>query len=275
MARSILISGCSSGIGLAAAQGLRARGWKVIASCRKEADVSRLRDEGFTCLRLDYGDPDSVADGFNAALAETGGQLDALFNNGGHGMPGAAEDVPRAALEEVFRSNVFGVHDLTRRAVALMRKQGSGRIVQHSSVVGFTPLKWRAAYVSTKHALEGLTNTMRVELRGTGIHLSILNTGPVTSGFRDNSAAQFDRWIDIDTSVHSEFYRNIFTKRRGPDSPPDFFELPADAVVKKLIHALEARRPRRRYYITTPAYIAAGLTRILPEAAQDWIVSKV
>jgi NAD(P)-dependent dehydrogenase (short-subunit alcohol dehydrogenase family) len=274
VSRSILITGCSSGIGYTAAHALRARGWHVVAACRKPHDVARLQQEGFTAITLDYADPVSVQSGFEDAIEIAGGRLDAVFNNGGHGMPGAAEDLPRAALEEVFQSNVFGVHDLTRRAVALMRAQGGGRIVQHSSVVGFTPLKWRAAYVATKHALEGLNNTMRIELRGSGIHLSILNTGPVTSGFRDNSARQFDRWINVDASVHEDFYRSTFTRRRGPDSKPDLFELPASAVVQKLVHALESPYPRRRYYITTPAYIAAILTRVLPEAATDWIISK-
>jgi len=274
MARSILITGCSSGIGAEAARTLKARGWHVIAACRKPKDVARLTEEGFDSIPLDYGDAASVEAGWTAALDLAGGRIDALFNNGGHGMSGAAEDVPRAALEHVFHSNVFGLHQLTTLAAKHMIAHGAGRIVQHSSVVGYTPLQWRAAYVATKHAIEGLTKTMRVELRGTGVHLSILNTGPVTSSFRENSSAQFERWIDADASRHAEFYRTVFMARRT-SSKPDLFELPASAVVQKLVHAVEARRPRPRYYITTPAYIAAVLTRILPSRAQDWVVSKI
>lgn len=274
MGRSILITGTSSGIGLDAARGLRARGWHVIAACRKDDDLEARRAEGFDVVRIDHGDADSVEAGWRAALEITGGRMDALFNNGGHGMSGAGEDVPRAALEHVFASNVFGVHQLTRLAIPVMLAQGAGRIVMHSSVVGYTPLKWRSAYVATKHAIEGLTNTMRVELRGTGVHLSILNTGPVTSGFRANSSKEFDRWIDADSSRHAEYYRTVFNARRTSDAP-DRFELPGTAVVKKLIHAVEAPRPRTRYYITTPAYIAAVLTRILPDRAQDWISDRI
>jgi NAD(P)-dependent dehydrogenase (short-subunit alcohol dehydrogenase family) len=273
MARSVLITGCSSGIGLAAAQGLRARGWTVIASARKDADVARLTDDGFAAVRIDHHDSASIAEGFAQAVELAGGRLDALFNNGGHGMPGAAEDLPRGALEEVFASNIFGVHEVTTHAIRHMRAAGAGRIVQHSSVVGYTALKWRAAYVATKHALEGLTNTMRVELRGSGIHVSILNTGPVTSGFRDNSMAQFERWIDVETSPHAEFYRTKWVARR--EAGRDLFELGPEAVVKKLIHALESPHPRRRYYITTPAYIAAALTRLLPGALQDRIIARL
>ncbi|MCT4684559.1 MAG: SDR family NAD(P)-dependent oxidoreductase [Roseicyclus sp.] len=271
--RSVLITGCSSGIGAAAAHGLRARGWTVIAAARKPEDVARLRAEGFAAVRIDHHDSASIAQGWTEAVALAGGRVDALFNNAGHGMPGAAEDLPRGALEEVFSSNLFGVHELTCHAIAHMRETGAGRIVQHSSVVGFTALKWRAAYVATKHALEGLTNTMRVELRGTGIHVSILNTGPVTSGFRDRSMAQFDRWIDADASRHAGFYRTKWTARR--EAGRDLFELGPEAVVKKLVHALEHPRPRRRYYITLPAYVAAVLTRVLPGALQDRIIDRL
>jgi NAD(P)-dependent dehydrogenase (short-subunit alcohol dehydrogenase family) len=273
MARRVLITGCSSGIGRAACDGLRARGWTVIASARNPEDVAQLRADGFAAVRIDHHDSASIAAGFAQAVDLAGGQIDALFNNAGHGMPGAAEDLPRGALEEVFSSNLFGLHEVTCHAIRHMRAHGGGRIVQHSSVVGFTPLPWRAAYVATKHALEGLTNTMRVELRGTGIHLALLNTGPVTSGFRDRSMAQFDRWIDIDASRHAEFYRVKWLARREAGRDP--FELGPEAVVRKLTHALESPRPRRRYYITTPAYLAAVLTRILPGAAQDWIVARL
>jgi NAD(P)-dependent dehydrogenase (short-subunit alcohol dehydrogenase family) len=168
-----------------------------IAACRKAEDVAARQAEGFDSVRIDHGDAASVERGWREAMEIDGRALDALFNNGGHGMSGAAEDVPREALELVFASNVFGVHQLTRLALPGMIAQGHGRIVMHSSVVGYTPLRWRAAYVATKHAIEGLTNTMRIELRGTGVHVSILNTGPVASGFRENSTKLFDRWIDV------------------------------------------------------------------------------
>lgn len=274
MIRSILITGCSSGIGLEAARTLKSRGWHVIAACRAGDDVATRSAEGFDAVRIDHGDAASVEAGFATAMEITGGRLDALFNNGGHGMSGAAEDVPRAALEEVFASNLFGVHQLTRLALPGMIARGSGRIVQHSSVVGYAPLRWRAAYVASKHALEGLTKTMRVELRGTGVHVSLLNTGPVTSGFRKNSTLQFERWIDVDASRHAQFYRTDFAAQRKSDAP-SAFERPASAVVDRLIHAIESPRPRRRYHITIPAHIGTILNRVLPDAAQDWLMSKI
>jgi NAD(P)-dependent dehydrogenase (short-subunit alcohol dehydrogenase family) len=274
LTRSILITGCSSGIGLAAANTLRDRGWRVIAACRKPQDVAARADDGFASVRIDYGDAASVDEGWREAMEITDGRLDALFNNGGHGMSGAAEDVPREALELVFASNVFGAHQLTRLALPVMIARGHGRIVMHSSVVGYTPLRWRAAYVATKHAIEGLTNTMRLELRGTGVHASILNTGPVASGFRANSTRLFDRWIDVDASRHATYYRDVFMAERESDEPVAF-EGTADHVVKKLIHAIEAPRPRTRYFITPHAYVAAVLTRILPDRLQDQIGARL
>lgn len=274
MARGVvLITGCSSGIGRAACEGLRASGWTVIASARKPEDVARLAADGFAAVRIDHHDSASIEQGFAQAVDLAGGRIDALFNNAGHGMPGAAEDLPRGALEEVFSSNLFGLHELTCHAIRHMLSHGGGRIVQHSSVLGLTALRWRAAYVASKHALEGLTNTMRVELRGSGIHLSILNTGPITSGFRVRSMAQFDRWIDLDNSRHAAFYRVKWLARR--EAGRDTFELGPEAVVRKLAHALESPRPRSRYYITTPAYVAAVLTRILPDTAKDWIIARL
>jgi NAD(P)-dependent dehydrogenase (short-subunit alcohol dehydrogenase family) len=274
LTRSILITGCSSGIGLAAARTLRDRGWHVIAACRKPEDVATRSAEGFDSVRIDHGDEQSVEQGWREAMEITGGKLDALFNNGGHGMSGAAEDVPRAGLELVFASNVFGVHQLTRLALPGMIAQGHGRIVMHSSVVGYTPLRWRAAYVATKHAIEGLANTMRIELRGTGVHVSILNTGPVTSGFRENSTRLFARWIDIDTSRHAGFYRDDFMAQRDSAKPVPF-EGTVEDVVRKLIHAVEAPRPRPRYFITPYAYVAAFLIRILPERVRDRIGARL
>lgn len=274
MTRSILITGCSSGIGLTAARTLRARGWHVIAACRKAEDVATRVAEGFASVQIDHGDAKSVEAGWSATMEITGGTLDALFNNGGHGMSGAAEDIPRDGMELVFASNVFGVHQLTRLALPNMIARGKGRIVMHSSVVGFTALRWRAAYVATKHAIEGLANTMRVELRGTGVTVSILNTGPVASGFRKNSVALFDQWISVDGSRHSAYYQTEFMAERDGDDPV-LFEGTADHVVKKLIHAVEAPRPRTRYYITPHAYVAAILTRVLPDRMQDWLGARL
>ncbi|MBF9044401.1 SDR family NAD(P)-dependent oxidoreductase [Rhodobacterales bacterium HKCCE4037] len=274
MSKTILITGCSSGIGYAAAHGLRARGWRVFAAVRTQDDRSRMEAEGLESAIIDHGDGASIESGLGEVLDRTGGTLDALFNNGAHGLSGAVEDLPPGALREIFEANVIGLHDLTTRVIPVMRAQGHGRIVNHSSVLGLVPLKWRGAYATSKHALEGLTDCLRIEMAGTGIHVSTLNTGPVTSMIRIKSIPHFEKWIDWENSVRVEEYRNTLVKRLYEERGPDKFELPPEAVVRKLVHALESPRPRPRYYITFPAHLAAFLKRILPQRTQDWITTR-
>jgi NAD(P)-dependent dehydrogenase (short-subunit alcohol dehydrogenase family) len=272
--RVILITGCSSGIGLDAARGLRARGWRVFASCRKEEDCARLRDEGFEAPRLDYADEASIAQAVAEVARATGGRIDALFNNGAYACPGLVEDLPRGALREIFETNVFGWHDLTRQVIPLMRARGQGRIVQCSSVLGLVALGWRGAYVSTKFALEGLSDTLRIEMQGTGIHVSLIEPGPVTTKIRENARAPFERWIDWENAARAPEYRDRLRPRLYGDYSRDRFELPPEAVTKKLIHALEAPRPHARYYVTTPTYLMGTLRRILPTRALDWLIAR-
>ncbi len=274
--KSILITGCSSGLGEDAARTLHRRGgWRVFASCRKPEDVARLEAEGLECLALDVANPDSIAHAMDEVLTRTGGTLDALFNNAGYGLPGAMEDVPAGALREIFETNVFGLHDMTRRAVAAMRDQGGhGRIVQHSSALGRVPLRWRGAYTATKHAVEGLADTMRLELRGTDIHVSILNTGPVTSKFRVNSIPGFEKWVDWENSALAETYRSQLIKHLYEDTGKAMFQLEPPAVTAKLIHALESPRPRARYFITTATYIVEAARRVLPQRTFDWLIAQ-
>ncbi len=272
--RSILITGCSSGIGRDAALGLRARGWRVFASCRQQADCDRLIAEGFDSPRLDYTDAASIETALAEVLDRTGGRLDALFNNGAYALPGALEDLPTDGLRAIFETNLFGWHDLTRRVIPVMRAQGHGRIVNCSSVLGLVTLKWRGAYVATKFALEGLSDTLRLEMRGTGIHVSLIEPGPVTSRIRENSIPHFERWIDWENSPRAEQYRQNLLKRLYNKSGPDPFELPPSAVTKRLAHAVSARRPRPRYYVTAPTHFAGLMRRLLSSRALDWIVSR-
>jgi len=251
-ARTILMTGCSSGIGYAAAHGLRDRGWRVFAACRQQADCDRLIAEGFESPLIDYTDTACIKAALSQVLAATGGTLDALYNNGAHATPGAVEDLPTDALREIFESNFFGWHELTRAVLPVMRAQGHGRIVQCSSVLGLVTLPWRGAYNATKFALEGLTDTLRIEMRDTCIKIILIEPGPVTSRIRANSIPHFERWIDWENSPRKAQYQATLRKRLYESRGPDTFELPPQAVVKKLVHALESRRPRPRYYVTTP-----------------------
>lgn len=266
--KSILITGSSSGIGFDAAHGLRAAGWRVFASCRKAEDCARLRAEGFESPRIDYTDADSIVTGLAETLEATGGTLDALYNNGAYACPGAVEDLPVGALREIFETNVFGWHELTRLVVPVMRAQGHGRIINCSSVLGLVGFRWRGAYVATKFALEGLTDVLRQELSDTQIKVVLVEPGPITSKFRENAVPHFEKWVDWENSPRRDAYKEEL-ERLYTQTEPGKFELPAAAVTKKLLHALTSPRPKPRYYVTTPTYIVGFLRRILSTRMLD------
>ncbi|PZQ98040.1 MAG: short-chain dehydrogenase [Cereibacter sphaeroides] len=272
--RSILITGCSSGIGLDAARGLHARGWRVFATCRQEADCERLRAEGLESFALDYADESSIAAALEEALSRTGGTLDAIFNNGAFACPGAVEDLPTGALRAIFEVNLFGYHELIRRVIPVMRAQGHGRIVNCSSILGFVAAPWRGAYVSTKFAMEGLTDVLRLEMRDTPIRIILIEPGPITSDLRKKAVPHFERWIDWRASPRRAQYEASLLKRLYESRGPDRFELPASAVTAKLVLALETPRPAARYFVTTPTYAMDIVRRLMPTRALDWILSK-
>lgn len=272
--KTILITGCSSGIGYDAAHGLKQAGWRVFASCRKESDCERLRAEGFESPRIDYADSSSIEQGLAEVLGATGGTLDALYNNGAYGAPGAVEDVPRAALREIFETNLFGIHELTNRVIPVMRAQGHGRIVNCSSVLGYVPLRWRGPYVATKHAMEGLTDVLRIEMSDTPIKVILIEPGLITTKFRENGIPHFEKWIDTEASPRKAQY-DVLRERLYAEAAPGPLDAPASAVTRKLLRALEARRPRPRYRVTRLATVAVVLRRLLPTRATDWILRRV
>lgn len=274
MVKSILITGCSSGIGYDAAHGLRARGWRVFATCRQQQDCDRLIAEGLESFVLDYADEASITAAVAEVARRTGGTLDALYNNGAFAIPGAVEDLPRGALREIFETNLFGYHDLTRQVIPMMRAQGHGRIINCSSVLGLVGMKWRGAYVATKFAMEGLTDVLRIEMAGTGIDIILIEPGPITSRIRENARPHVTKWIDWKNSPRAPEYAPLIERLFGEKYGPDPFELPASAVTAKLIAALECRRPRPRYYVTTPTYLMGFARRILPTRALDWLITK-
>lgn len=267
---TLLITGCSSGIGEAAARLMRGRDWRVFATARKLEDVERLKDQGFEAFRLDYEDPDSIAMAADAVLEACDGKLDALFNNGAYAIPGALEDMPVAAMRTLFEANFFGWHDLTRRIIPAMRENRRGRIVQCSSVLGLVAMKYRGAYTASKFALEAYSDTLRQELHGTGIHVSLIEPGPIDTRFTPNALANFDKWIGEEGMKASRFEK-LYEKRRlrMEAGEPGPFKLPSSAVVDRLIHALEAKRPKPRYYVTIPTTFMGVAKRLLSTRLLD------
>nr|WP_320135094.1 SDR family oxidoreductase [uncultured Amphritea sp.] len=272
--KTILITGCSSGIGYHVAIGLRQRGYRVIASARQQQDVDRLKQQGLEAIQLDLEHSESIQQAMDWVEAETGGELYALFNNGAYGQPGAIEDLSRNVLRQQLEINLLGWHELTCRVLPLMRRQGFGRIIQNSSVLGLIAMRFRGAYNTSKFALEGYTDTLRLELTGTGIHLSLIEPGPVTSQFRANGLKAFKANIDVEASPFRKSYKKVLQRLSTEDKGEDPFTLGPEAVLDKVIHALESKRPKARYYVTFPTYLFGFLRRVLSTRMLDWILLK-
>lgn len=269
--RSILITGCSSGIGLASALKLKARGWRVLATARQPDDLKRLHHQhGLEIIELELSDEASVLRCAARAIELTGGDLFAVFNNAAFGQVGAVEDLPVSLLRQQFEVNLFGTHELTRALIPHMRQRRRGRIVQCSSVLGLVAAPYRGAYCASKFALEGLTDALRLELAGSGIQVSLIEPGPIRTRFVETALRRFTATVDIDRSPHAADYRRRLEQMQAGGR--DTFKLEPDAVAAKLVHAVEARHPRRRYFVTTPTYIAIAMRRFLPVSLIDRVM---
>ncbi len=272
--KNILITGCSSGIGLDVARGLQAQGWRVFATARRAEDVASLQAQGFIdALQLNVDDSHSIRTALDEVLQRTGGTLHALFNNAGYGQPGAVEDISRQAMRQQFETNLFGAWELMNAVLPVMRRQGHGRILFNSSVLGFAAMKYRGAYNASKYAMEGLCDTLRLELAGSGIFVSLIEPGPIESRFRPNALQKFLQNVDIQGSVYRDSYEKQLQrlKKEGHAAP---FTLPGTAVLAKVEQALAAARPAARYRVTTPTHVFWYLKRLLPTRWLDWVLNK-
>lgn len=271
--KSILVTGCSSGIGYACALGLKAKGYRVFATVRNDDDAKRLQAEGLETIFLDYADRKSVEACAAEVSNRTGGKLYALFNNGAHGQPGAVEDLTREVLESQFASGFFGWHQLTKLCLPMIRANGEGRIIQNSSVLGIVAMKWRGAYNAMKFAVEGLTDTMRLELRGSGIFVSTIEPGPITSKFVETAIKKFEANINQENSHYKTAYAD--QRERLGKGGSNRFKLPPEAVLEKLLHAIESPSPKAHYYVTTPTHLMGLARRIMPQGLMDRFVNRM
>lgn len=272
-AKSILITGCSTGIGYTCAHGMKARGWNVFATARKDEDIARLKSEGLQTFYLDYRDTRSIHTCLEAVLEQTGGSLDVLFNNGAYGLLGAVEDVTTDDMRVQFEANFFGWHELTRTVLPIMRGQKAGRIIQCSSVLGIVSGKHRAPYSATKHAVEAVSASMRMELKPWNIRVSSIRPGPIATEFLTTALKTLHETIDIQKSAHKADYDiSLSRMNKGTDSSP--FKMEPEAVLSKLIHACEASRPKPVYSVTKLTYIADAVRRLLPTSLAEVFLAK-
>ncbi|MCB6183724.1 SDR family NAD(P)-dependent oxidoreductase [Leeia sp. TBRC 13508] len=276
--RNIVITGCSSGIGLCVAKGLQERGWRVFATARKPEDVIRLQDEGLEALQLDVSDSESIHTAVSIILSRTGGKIDAIFNNAGYGQPGAVEHLSRESLREQFETNLFGAVELTNLLIPIMRQQGHGRVIFNSSILGFAAMPMRGAYNASKFAMEGLVDTLRLELSGSGVYPVLVEPGPIKSKFRPNAYLAYQKHIapkiaEVKETTHKVIYESLEARltKQGAAVP---FTLGPEAVLAAVVHALESKRPKARYPVTVPTKAFAILKRILPQRLLDWACLK-
>ena len=268
---NIVITGCSSGIGLETAKYLKSKGYKVYPTVKNEAHIPTLQKMGFeNVMKLDVREPFEIADVIASVLVEDG-KIDVWFNNAGFGQAGAIEDIETHILREQFETNVFGLHECTRQIIPVMRRQGHGKIIQHSSVLGLVSLFGRGAYNASKYAIEGLTDTLRLELKDTNIHPILLNTGPITSSFRKTAMKKLQENVDIENSIFKENYLRNLAKEKS--SVP--FNQEPIAVAKVVEKIILTSKPKPRYYITKATYILGYLKRILSTSALDKVLIKV
>jgi len=269
--KSILITGCSSGIGYDTAHYLHKNGYKVYATAREQKDVDRLKSEGLDAYKLDVLLASDISKMLELITKE--GELYAVFNNAGYGQPGALEDITTKVLKEQFETNFFGLHELTHQALKIMRKQGYGRIIQHSSVLGIISLRFRGAYNASKYAIEGLCDTLRLELMGTDIHVVTINTGPVRSDFRKNAIIKFKKNVSYDGSNYEQEYKKELLDTQTKDD--DIFTKDSSVVIKNIVDALESKKPKPRYYNTFATHLLGSLKRVLSTKYLDKILLKI
>ncbi len=271
---TVLVTGCSSGIGYHVAKRLKERGYNVYTTARKDEDVQRLIEEGFKCLKLDYSDSESVQDLANELMLLVGTNLYAVFHNGAYGQPGAVEDLSRETIEKQFATNVFGWMELNNRLIVLMRHNNRGRIIFNSSVLGLISLPFRGAYNASKYAIEGFADTLRLELSDSNVKVSLIEPGPIESRFRPNALQALKDNVNMEDSVHRDRYKRTLS-RLAKEGNVDPYTLSPEAVFEKVIHALESDAPKAHYYVTKPTYIMGTLKRLLPAKWMDKFIMKV
>jgi short-subunit dehydrogenase len=272
--QNILITGCSSGIGLQTALTLKENNYKVYASARKQKDVDMLKDLGFETFKIDVRNKDEISFALNKIL-ENDLKLDAVFNNAGYGQPGAVEDLSVEVLKKQFNTNFFGLHEVTIQAMKIFRTQGFGKIIQHSSVLGIISLKYRGAYNASKYAIEGLNDTLRQEVMGSNIFISTINTGPVTSKFRENGLKKFNKNITVEGSFFEEIYKKELKARLETKEDNAPFNLPPSSVANVVLKILQTKKPKPRYYVTKATHILGFLKRILSTSLMDRLLNKI
>ena len=278
-AGSVLITGCSSGIGQAAALALHEAGRTVVATARNPASLSGLAGRGLRTLALDVTDEGSMR-----AAVDAAGPISALVNNAGYGLYGTVEQLPMTEIRRQFETNFFGLVRLTQLVLPGMRAAGGGRIINVSSMGGRATLPGGAFYHASKYAVEALSDGLRIEVARFGIDVVLIEPGPVRTPWNDvaagsvaasaatgsgtgNGSGPEDPYAGFKDAVTAAFGTAI-------DGPLARFSSSADDVAKVIARAVTAGRPRTRYLINPVARTTVTLRRWLPDRAYDAVLRR-
>ena len=260
----ILVTGCSSGIGRATAVALAARGHRVFASARNRNDLAELERGDLTALALDVTDPGTIAAAVENVLSRSG-RIDVLVNNAGYGQYGSVEEVTLEEWRAQFDVNLFGTLAVTQAVLPAMRKQQRGRIINVSSVAGKLGIPFAAPYCASKHAIEAMSDALRVEVAPFGIHVVLIEPGPIESRFGDRARSGVAPLLSRPGP-----YRELYTlAERAMDVEFQRGKLPAEAVASVIAGAIESGRPRPRYPVGSLARAFIVLRRVLPDRWLD------
>ena len=265
--KPVLITGCSTGIGRATAELLASDGWNVYASARRQESIEDLKASGAKTLALDVNDESSMA----SAVAEVegdGGSVGALVNNAGYSQSGAIESVPMDSVRKQFDTNVFGLMRMCQLVLPGMRRAGSGRIVNVSSMGGKLVFPGGGVYHGTKHAVEAISDALRFEVAGFGVDVVVIEPGLIKTEFGETAAGSISEaeadgpYAKFNADVAratSEAYEGPMAKLGGGPK----------TVAAKIEKALTARRPHTRYKVTPSAGMIMGLRRAMTDRMWD------
>ncbi|MEU8777269.1 SDR family NAD(P)-dependent oxidoreductase [Streptomyces sp. NPDC048606] len=270
--RNALVTGCSSGIGRATAIRLRAAGLRVWATARRPEALDDLAAEGMDVLALDVTDPDSAKAAVEAVARAAGG-VDVLVNNAGFGLAGTFEETGLDRVRAQFETNVFGVVGLTQLVLPGMRERGGGSVVNVSSIFGRYAAPGGGFYHASKHALEGLSDALRLEVAGFGIRVSLVEPGPVRTAWADTFVSHLAGEGEGHPAYRrfhrrtAEYYAAVYD--RGRRTLAGTFAVEADDVARAIERAALSRRPKARYPVGFLAASTLALRRLAPDSVFD------
>ncbi|MCE5292449.1 MAG: SDR family NAD(P)-dependent oxidoreductase [Nocardiaceae bacterium] len=267
---SVLITGCSTGIGAATAADLVAHGHTVYATARRPETLKALAQQGCRTLALDVNSEESMAAAV-AAVEDAEGSVGVLVNNAGYSQSGAVESIPLDNIRKQFETNVFGLIRMCQLVLPGMRRAGSGRIINIGSMGGKLTFPGGGIYHATKYAVEAISDAMRFEVQGFGIQVVLIEPGLITTEFAHAAVASTD---NLNDGPYAEFNSRVGEVTAGIYNSPmaKLVGGGPESVAKVIRKAIDAKRPKARYTVTPSASLSILQRQLTPDKAWDYMM---